>query len=90
MSQNKGVRTITGLVARLVLAIFGCTFVFTGWWLGLSFRAEDPSQSPLNPVGMVVFSIVLLVSGAVSAWALWMIFRERQRATEKSKNEDSH
>jgi hypothetical protein len=88
MRQNKGLRAIIGLLARFGLAVFGCIFVFTGWWLGISLRAESPSQSPLNPVGIVVFVIILLISGAGSAWALWTIFRERRAASsEKPKND---
>jgi len=68
--------------------LFGCIALFVGWMLNLSFRAESPAQSPLNPVGIVVFVMVLAAAAAVVLWAVVTILREK-RPAEKSKNSDN-
>ncbi len=93
MRHNKGLRTIVSLLAKAGLVVFGCTTAFTAWLLTISLRAEDPLQSPLNPVGVIAFMIVLIISVAVVLWSAFTLYRENrwteeELAPEKQKNND--
>lgn len=88
MRSSNGFRSLIGIVARISLVLFGCIALFVGWMLNLSFNAESPGQSPLNPVGIVVFVMVLAAAAAVVLWAVVTILREK-RPAEKSKNSDN-
>jgi len=77
-------------VATAAAVVFTCVALFTGWMLNLSFNAATPEQSPLNPIGLVVFVIVWVAALAIILGSGFALLRERRWANEdaeKPKNE---
>lgn len=91
MRNNHGLRSIIYLLARVGLVAFSCIALFTGAFISLSLRADVGDQSPLNPIGLVVFLIIFAIAVAGILFVLWLILRENRwkqqdSAEDKSKN----
>jgi uncharacterized membrane protein YgdD (TMEM256/DUF423 family) len=91
MRQNKALRSLAKLAATASAVLFTCVALFTGWMLNLSFNAATPAQSPLNPIGLIVFVVVWIAALAIIMVSVFVLLRERRWANEdaeKPKNDE--